>query len=315
MAAACGMRLANCSRRRQSFQTAATPPCFRLLLIFVVKKGALDPATMGSVSKRWPHGQESRRIWLTRTRPSKWKSLASSASSPRMELFFTNTDVESGDIWRACQTKDAPIRDWVKLAVSRARASATPAVFWLDSNRAHDAQLIAKVENLSCRSRHRRTRDQDIGTGRSNDLLFGNASKKDSTTISVFRQTFLRDLPHGTCFQSSKWGTSAKMLSIVPLMKRWRTFRKPEPVAPRQKHVQQFEKEGHLRWDSLGEFLALAVSLEHYRDRHSAPQAGILADALDAATTQLLLNGKSSFEAREGNRQSGKPLLFGALLG
>ncbi len=198
-------------------------------------------------------------------------------------------DVEEGDIWRMCQVKDAPIQDWVKLAVNRSRATQTPAVFWLDSERAHDAQLIAKVNTYLA--------DHDTA-----GLEFHILSPMDATHFTLARirsgqdtisvtgnvlRDYLTDL-----FPILELGTSAKMLSIVPLMNGGGLF-ETGAGGSAPKHVQQFDKEGHLRWDSLGEFLALAVSLDHVSERYKNPQAKILSETLDAATTQYLLNNKS----------------------
>jgi len=197
--------------------------------------------------------------------------------------------VEAGDIWRMCQVKDAPVRDWVKLAVSRARATGAPAVFWLDKDRAHDAQLLQKVEAY-------------LGEHDTNGLEFHMMSpveackfsleriRKGQDTISVtgnVLRDYLTDL-----FPILEVGTSAKMLSIVPLMNGGGLF-ETGAGGSAPKHVQQFEKENHLRWDSLGEFLALAASFEHIADRYEHKTAGILGKALDEASTQYLLQNKA----------------------
>ena len=199
------------------------------------------------------------------------------------------TGVEAGDIWRACQTKDAPIRDWVKLAVTRARLSNTPAVFWLDPQRAHDAQLIAKVE--------RYLKDHDTSGLDIRILPPVEAMKlslariregKDtiSVTGNVLRD-YLTDL-----FPIMELGTSAKMLSVVPLMNGGGLF-ETGAGGSAPKHVQQFVEENYLRWDSLGEFLALAASLEHLGETTGNAKAKVLADALDAANGQILDNDRS----------------------
>ncbi len=197
--------------------------------------------------------------------------------------------VQSGDIWRACQVKDEPVQDWVKLAVSRARATGWPAVFWLDKNRAHDAQLISKVE--------RYLKDHDT-SGLTIEIM----SVADATTYTLERirngentisvtgnvlRDYLTDL-----FPILELGTSAKMLSIVPLMQGGGLF-ETGAGGSAPKHVQQFQQENHLRWDSLGEFLALAVSLEHLADATGNQAAKVLSKTLDAATEQLLNTGKS----------------------
>jgi isocitrate dehydrogenase len=197
--------------------------------------------------------------------------------------------VESGDIWRACQTKDAAIRDWVKLAVRRARATGSPAIFWLDAKRAHDLQLIAKVEKYLA--------DQDTAGLEIRILPPAEACQfslerivKGEDTISVtgnVLRDYLTDL-----FPILEVGTSAKMLSIVPLMNGGGLF-ETGAGGSAPKHVQQFLEENYLRWDSLGEFFAIAASFEHLADTQSHARAKVLADTLDAATGQLLEHDKS----------------------
>lgn len=197
--------------------------------------------------------------------------------------------VEAGDIWRACQAKDAAIQDWVKLAVSRARATLTPAIFWLDENRAHDAQIIAKVKTYLA--------DHDT-TGLEIQILPPTAAtqftlqrlKDGKDTISVtgnVLRDYLTDL-----FPILELGTSAKMLSIVPLMNGGGLF-ETGAGGSAPKHVQQFTEENYLRWDSLGEFLAIAVSLEHLSETFGIAKAKVLADTLDAATGKFLIKDKS----------------------
>jgi isocitrate dehydrogenase len=197
--------------------------------------------------------------------------------------------VEAGDIWRACQAKDAAIQDWVKLAVSRARATLTPAIFWLDENRAHDAQIIAKVKTYLA--------DHDT-TGLEIQILPPTAAtqftlqrlKDGKDTISVtgnVLRDYLTDL-----FPILELGTSAKMLSIVPLMNGGGLF-ETGAGGSAPKHVQQFTEENYLRWDSLGEFLAIAVSLEHLSETFGIAKAKVLADTLDAATGKFLIEDKS----------------------
>jgi len=197
--------------------------------------------------------------------------------------------VEAGDIWRACQAKDAPIRDWVKLAVSRSRLSNTPAVFWLDENRAHDAQIIAKVKQYL---------PEHDTTGLTIEIMAPEAActfslaraRKGEDSISVtgnVLRDYLTDL-----FPIMELGTSAKMLSIVPLMNGGGLF-ETGAGGSAPKHVQQFVKENHLRWDSLGEFLALAASLEHLAQTSNNNTAQILADTLDRATGSVLNENRS----------------------
>jgi isocitrate dehydrogenase len=197
--------------------------------------------------------------------------------------------VEQGDIWRACQTKDAPIRDWVGLAVRRARATGWPAVFWLDADRAHDAQLIDKVRTYLGEE------DTDglqieIMTPVEATRFSLDRVRKGENTISVtgnVLRDYLTDL-----FPILEVGTSAKMLSIVPLMAGGGLF-ETGAGGSAPKHVQQIVKENHLRWDSLGEFLALAASFEHLADVTGNASAKLLGDALDRATATFLENGKS----------------------
>ena len=196
--------------------------------------------------------------------------------------------VESGDIWRACQTKDVAVRDWVKLAVTRARATGVPAIFWLDRARAHDAQLIAKVERYLA--------DHDT-TGLQIDIMAPAEAmrfsldriRRGEDTISVtgnVLRDYLTDL-----FPILEIGTSARMLSIVPLLNGGGLF-ETGAGGSAPKHVQQFQKEGHLRWDSLGEYMALAASLQHLGEQFDNAGAFVLGDALDRATAAYLRNGR-----------------------
>jgi len=202
---------------------------------------------------------------------------------------LTSHQVERGDIWRACQVKDLPIQDWVKLAVNRGRATGWPTVFWLDAERAHDAQLIVKVE------RYLADHDTDgldiriMNVADASTFTLERARAGENTisvTGNVLRD-YLTDL-----FPILELGTSAKMLSIVPLMNGGGLF-ETGAGGSAPKHVQQFEQENHLRWDSLGEFLALSVSLDHLGEVFDNPAARMLGETLDAATEQVLLNRKS----------------------
>ncbi|KPM48993.1 NADP-dependent isocitrate dehydrogenase [Jiulongibacter sediminis] len=255
---------------------------------FCKENGAFDPTTMGSVSNVGLMAQKAEEYG------SHDKTFeVDSDGIIRVVDASGNTilehDVEEGDIWRACQVKDAPIQDWVKLAVNRARATGTPAVFWLDANRAHDAQLIEKVQQY--------LPDHDTD-GLEIHILSPQAATRFSLeriiegkdTISVtgnVLRDYLTDL-----FPILELGTSAKMLSIVPLMNGGGLF-ETGAGGSAPKHVEQFTTENHLRWDSLGEFLALAVSLEHLSEKDNNAKAKVLADALDAATEKLLTTGKS----------------------
>ena len=196
--------------------------------------------------------------------------------------------VEKGDIWRMCQVKDAPIQDWIKLAITRARATNTPAVFWLDKNRAHDSELIKKVKaylpNHNTEGLDIRILSPEEATNFSLNRI-----KDGKDTISVtgnVLRDYLTDL-----FPILELGTSAKMLSIVPLMNGGGLF-ETGAGGSAPKHVQQFISEGHLRWDSLGEFLALAVSLEHLGTTFNNSQAILLSETLDVATEKLLANNR-----------------------
>jgi isocitrate dehydrogenase len=253
-----------------------------------IGKGAYDPTTMGSVSnvglmaqKAEEYGSHDKTFEMTT--PGTVRVVAEDGTA------LTEHTVEAGDIWRACQAKDAPIRDWVKLAVTRAKATGAPAVFWLDAARAHDRQLIEKVE--TCLPDHD-TAGLDIhimspvqATQFSVDRI-----RRGEDTISVtgnVLRDFLTDL-----FPILEVGTSAKMLSIVPLMQGGGLF-ETGAGGSAPKHVQQFEKENHLRWDSLGEFLAFAASLEHLAEQFDHDVARILSATLDEATTGYLMNNKS----------------------
>ncbi|QXP61802.1 NADP-dependent isocitrate dehydrogenase [Olleya sp. HaHaR_3_96] len=254
---------------------------------FCKANGAFDPTTMGTVpnvglmaQKAEEYGSHDKTFEI--------------AADGKVEVIDANGkvlikhNVEAGDIWRMCQAKDAPIQDWVKLAVSRARASQTPAVFWLDKNRAHDAELIKKV-NLYLKDYD--TTDLDIhilSPIKATEFTLKRV-KAGEDTISVsgnVLRDYLTDL-----FPILELGTSAKMLSIVPLMNGGGLF-ETGAGGSAPKHVQQFLQENHLRWDSLGEFLALAVSLDHYSQVNNNPKAKILGDALDDATEKLLENKK-----------------------
>jgi isocitrate dehydrogenase len=250
--------------------------------------GALDPATMGSVPNVGLMAQKAEEYG------SHDKTFEIPADGTVRVVDQDGTaviehQVEAGDIWRACQTKDAAIRDWVKLAVTRARATGAPAVFWLDRNRAHDAQLIEKVEAY--------LPEHDTSGLRIEIMAPADAARfslerirRGEDTISVtgnVLRDYLTDL-----FPILEVGTSAKMLSIVPLMNGGGLF-ETGAGGSAPKHVQQFVKENHLRWDSLGEFLALAASLEHLAGAADNARAQVLADALDRATGTLLDEGRS----------------------
>jgi isocitrate dehydrogenase len=252
------------------------------------KHGAYDPKTMGSVPNVGLMAQQAEEYGShnkTFEAPANGKVRAVDASGKTL----LEQDVEQGDIFRMCQAKDAPIQDWVKLAVTRARLSNTPAVFWLDKNRAHDAQIIAKVEKYL---KDHDTKGLDISIKTPEEAIQFSLDRiragKDtiSVTGNVLRD-YLTDL-----FPIIELGTSAKMLSIVPLMAGGGLF-ETGAGGSAPKHVQQFQEEGYLRWDSLGEFLALGVSLEHLAQTFKNPKAQVLADALDEANGRILDNNKS----------------------
>src|SRR5690625_4083239 len=250
--------------------------------------GAFDPTTMGSVPNVGLMAQKAEEYGShDKTFEIKADGVVQVVNSAGKVLI--EHQVEQGDIWRACQTKDAPIQDWVKLAVTRARQSQTPAIFWLDKERAHDRAILEKVEKSP--------QDHDTSGLDLRVLSPGEATRRSLERISKGEDTisvtgnvlrdYLTDL-----FPILELGTSAKMLSIVPLMKGGGLF-ETGAGGSAPKHVQQFEKENHLRWDSVGEFLALAVCFEHIAQTTGDQGAQILADTLDDATTKYLLTRKN----------------------
>ncbi|MGA1073842.1 MAG: NADP-dependent isocitrate dehydrogenase [Ilumatobacteraceae bacterium] len=250
--------------------------------------GAFDPATMGSVpnvglmaQKAEEYGSHDKTFEIAA--PGQVRVVDGTGAT------LMSFDVEAGDVWRMCNVRDLPVQDWVKLAVGRARATGAPAVFWLDADRAHDAQLIAKVERY-------------LGDHDTDGLDIRILSPVEATRLSVERirrgldtisvtGNVLRDY-NTDLFPILELGTSAKMLSVVPLMNGGGLF-ETGAGGSAPKHVQQFEKENYLRWDSLGEFLALAVSLEHCGDTTGNRAAKVLAEALDAATGRVLEEDRS----------------------
>ena len=254
---------------------------------FCKKHGAFDPTTMGTVPNVGLMAQKAEEYG------SHDKTFEISSNGVVQVIddsskVLIEHKVEEGDIWRMCQTKDAPIQDWVKLAVSRARASNTPAVFWLDKNRAHDAEIIKKV-NTYLPDHNTTGLDIRILSPIEATNFTLKRVKEGKDTISVtgnVLRDYLTDL-----FPILEVGTSAKMLSIVPLMNGGGLF-ETGAGGSAPKHVQQFTSENHLRWDSLGEFLALAVSLEHISEKTKNTKAAILGETLDAATEKLLENKK-----------------------
>ncbi|EFQ82051.1 isocitrate dehydrogenase, NADP-dependent [Aeromicrobium marinum DSM 15272] len=250
--------------------------------------GAYDPATMGSVSN----------VGLMAQAAEEYGSHDKTFEIPAAGTVrvvdgggrtLLEHEVDAGDVWRACQTKDVPIRDWVKLAVSRARATGDPAVFWLDENRAHDANLIGKVTEYL---RDHDTDGLEISVATPADAIAFSLERirRGEDTISVtgnVLRDYLTDL-----FPILELGTSAKMLSVVPLINGGGLF-ETGAGGSAPKHVQQLVKENYLRWDSLGEFLALAVSFEHLAQTTDNARAQVLADTLDRATGTFLGENRS----------------------
>jgi isocitrate dehydrogenase len=261
---------------------------YKATIDFCRENGAFDPRTMGTVPNVGLMAQKAEEYGShdkTFQAPGDGHIRVTDASG----AVLLEHAVEEGDIWRSCQTKDAPVRDWVKLAVNRARATGWPSVFWLDEQRAHDAQLINKVNT------YLKDHDTDgldiriMPPVEATQFSLARIAKGENTisvTGNVLRD-YLTDL-----FPILEVGTSAKMLSIVPLMNGGGLF-ETGAGGSAPKHVQQFEQENYLRWDSLGEFLALAVSLEHLATVHQIPKAKVLGAALDKATEKLLSENKS----------------------
>ena len=255
---------------------------------FCKAHGAFDPTTMGTVPNVGLMAQKAEEYGSHDKTFEVESDGAVRVVNGAGETVFEH-QVEAGDVWRMGQVKDAPIQDWVKLAVNRARATGWPAIFWLDANRAHDAQLITKVERYLG---DHDTDGLDISIANVADATARSLEriKAGENTISVTGNV-LRDY-NTDLFPILELGTSAKMLSIVPLMNGGGLF-ETGAGGSAPKHVQQFEKENHLRWDSLGEFLALAVSLDHLSEVTGNAKAKVLGDALDTATEKFLIEGRS----------------------
>lgn len=261
---------------------------YQVVFDFCRKYGAFDPTTMGSVpnvglmaKKAEEYGSHDKTFEIESAGTVR---VVNESGDVLMEH-----EVEAGDIWRMCQAKNAPIADWVKLAVSRARATKSPTVFWLDENRAHDAELIKKVKPMLKEHDTSGLEIQILSPVKATQFTLERIIKGENTisvTGNVLRD-YLTDL-----FPILELGTSAKMLSVVPLMNGGGLF-ETGAGGSAPKHVQQFEAEGHLRWDSLGEFLAIGVSLEHLSEKYDNAKAGILGRTLDDATTKVLLDRKS----------------------
>jgi len=255
---------------------------------FCREHGAFDPTTMGTTpnvglmaQKAEEYGSHDKTFEITA--PGTVQVVAADGT-----VLLTHA-VDTGDIWRACQTKDAPIRNWVELAVSRARATGAPAVFWLDETRGHDAEVLKKVRAQLAELDTAGLTIEILDVAAATRYTLDRARRGEDTisvTGNVLRD-YLTDL-----FPILELGTSAKMLSIVPLMNGGGLF-ETGAGGSAPKHVQQLVKENHLRWDSLGEFLALAVSLEFLAEKTANPRAGLLGAALDAATGRLLEEGRS----------------------
>lgn len=255
---------------------------------FCKKNGAFDPTTMGTVPNVGLMAQKAEE-YGSHDKTFEIKSAGKVLVRTTEGVELLSHQVEEGDIWRACQTKDAPVKDWVKLAVNRSRLSSTPAIFWLDANRAHDRELIKKVEKylaeLETGGLDIQILDPIAATTHTCERL-----KEGKDTISVtgnVLRDYLTDL-----FPILEVGTSAKMLSIVPLMNGGGLF-ETGAGGSAPKHVEQFLEENYLRWDSLGEFLALAASLEHLGEMNNNQRAKILANTLDIATGKFLDEDKS----------------------
>jgi len=262
-------------------------PLYKETVDFCRDRGAFDPATMGTTpnvglmaQKAEEYGSHDKTFEIP------------AAGTVRVvdgDTVLLTHDVEAGDIWRACQTKDAPIRDWVQLAVSRARASGSPTVFWLDETRAHDAEVLKKVRAYLAELDIDGLTIEVMDVAAATRFTLDRARRGEDTisvTGNVLRD-YLTDL-----FPILELGTSAKMLSIVPLMDGGGLF-ETGAGGSAPKHVQQLVKENHLRWDSLGEFLALSVSFEFLADKTDNIRAKLLGTTLDAATAKVLEEGRS----------------------
>tara|TARA_B100000497_G_scaffold112345_1_gene133232 strand:- start:1311 stop:3530 length:2220 start_codon:yes stop_codon:yes gene_type:complete len=260
---------------------------YRATINFCKKHGAFDPTTMGTVpnvglmaQKAEEYGSHDKTFEISKN------GMVQIIDSNHTVLI--EHTVEQGDIWRMCQVKDLPIQDWIKLAVNRTKTTGTPSVFWLDNSRAHDIELIKKVNKYLPTYNTEGLNIQILSPEEATDFTLSrikNGKDTISVTGNVLRD-YLTDL-----FPILELGTSAKMLSIVPLMNGGGLF-ETGAGGSAPKHVQQFLKEGHLRWDSLGEFLALAVSLEHLGTTTDNNKAILLSETLDDATEKLLLNKK-----------------------
>jgi isocitrate dehydrogenase len=263
-------------------------PLYAETIDFCRQHGAFDPATMGTTPNVGLMAQKAEE-YGSHDKTFEIAAAGTVRVVDRSGAALLAHDVEEGDIWRGCQTKDAPVADWVRLAVERARATGAPAAFWLDETRAHDAEILKKVERYLSEHDTDGLQIEILPVAEATRFTLARA-KRGEDTISVtgnVLRDYLTDL-----FPILELGTSAKMLSIVPLMHGGGLF-ETGAGGSAPKHVQQLVKENHLRWDSLGEFLALAVSLEFLADKTDNPRAAVLARTLDAATGTLLENRKS----------------------
>ena len=261
---------------------------YQATIDFCRENGAFDPTTMGTVPNVGLMAQKAEE-YGSHDKTFEIESDGKVDVIDQSGAVLISHDVEAGDIWRMCQVKDAPIQDWIKLAVNRAKATQSPTVFWLDNERAHDAEIIKKVELYLPKHDTTGLNIQILSPTKAT-LYTLDRLKKGEDTISVtgnVLRDYLTDL-----FPILELGTSAKMLSIVPLMNGGGLF-ETGAGGSAPKHVQQFNEEGHLRWDSLGEFLALAVSLEHMGEATNNAKASVLGETLDEATVEFLLNDKS----------------------
>ncbi len=263
-------------------------PIYQVVIEDCQRNGAFDPATMGTVPNVGLMAQKAEEYGSHDKTFEILEAGTVEVLNEEGEVLFTH-EAKPGDIWRMCQVKDEPVKNWVQLAVDRARATGWPAVFWLDQDRAHDRELIIKV-NLYLSDIASEDVQLHIMSPAKAMAFTLDRIRKGENTISVtgnVLRDYLTDL-----FPILEVGTSAKMLSIVPLMNGGRLF-ETGAGGSAPKHVQQFVKEGHLRWDSLGEFLALTVSLEHLANKDNNSSASVLSDALDRATGDYLKNGKT----------------------
>ncbi len=261
---------------------------YQATINFCKEHGAFDPTTMGTVPNVGLMAQKAEE-YGSHDKTFEIQKPGTVIVTDSKGTTLLEHKVEEGDIWRMCQTKDAPVQDWVKLAVNRAKSSGMPAIFWLDEQRAHDTEIIIKVKKYLAQFDTSGLNIQIMAPEKATQFTLKRV-KEGKDTISVtgnVLRDYLTDL-----FPILELGTSAKMLSIVPLMSGGGLF-ETGAGGSAPKHIQQFIKEGHLRWDSLGEFLALAVSLEHLGEQFENKKALVLSETLDEATETFLKNDKS----------------------